>query len=739
MGIVRNATESVTCFCAAAILFAAGSVAAEPLVVGFEQTQAVPEKSGPQGNMRRCGWTFSEPLQLPAGWRPNPGVTRNGEYRLIADRAEAHTGEHCIYLKGHLMLKGGGVMDVAAGDRIALRFYAKDPAKKGVAAMLYTYQRDGHDKNHFIVTIPFFTAKTQGEWVECSGEMSIPETAGDRRIHAVIVVLTSATGAYFDDVTLLHTRTAQYKNFQDAEYAGRSAAKLKDYAKAHQAFSAALELATTTSERVSVLSQMAEMFRERKRHPEEAETLRKVLELTPLAPEVALSIRTRLAGAYMASGKFERCRGVLETALTTLAETDGTRIDIMLKIATCFEKVTAYEQAVQTLVDILVLPQANCRTKVAVQFRIAAVWASARNVVKAREGYLSILSMPAVSTEDQFDVWERVGNGHRTAKQYKESRDAYRKALAVAVVNPYSQARVINAIGGTFISEKRYAEARDAYGELIHMDTEAWQSQVYAYRKVAEAHRSEKAYSKERDAYSAHVRIANSVRGRYAKSQINGVIAEALRLTAGSYWAEGRTDDGRRAYLKWLEFGLVPLKESQRKQVEARIGVNEGATRIRQGRSLLAKRQYTDARAEFEEALKVDDATPRQEATARMGCGESYVSETAYGKARSAFEQALNISGVRPDAKADAQTRIGDCYAMKNNYRAARAAYANVLAIPGISVGKRATAHEKTAVLYRAERDFERAEKEYGKILGLDGVTPERAARIAHRLHSIYR
>jgi len=729
----------VTRLCASAVFLAVGIAAAEPPVVGFEQTQVVDEKGGLQANMRRCGWTFSEPLRLPTGWRPNPGVTKNGEYRLITDREQAHAGECSIYLRGHLMVRTGTVTDVAAGDELALRFYARDPARKSVAAMLYTYQRDEHDKTHFIVTIPFFTAKTESGWTECAGEMTIPETAGDRRIHAVIVVLSSATGAYFDDVTLLHTKTAQFKNFQDAVYAGRSAAKLKDYTGARQAFNKALELATTDSERVDGLSRIAETFREEKHYAAVAETLVRILKLPSLTPEVALATRRELADAHMAGDEFKQARGVLQMALDMLPAINEARVPIMLNIAICFEKEKMFESAVKSLMDILTLPQANCRTKVAAQFRIAAVWVSARNYEKAREEYLSVLTLPAVSAEDRFEVWERTGNVCRSEKQWDGARLAYRKALAVEVVNPYSQARVISAIGSTFMAEERYAEARDAYGELIDMDTEAWQSQVYAHKKTAEAHRSEKAYGNERDAYAANVKIAKSVRGRYAMSQINGVIAEALRLTADSYWAEGRTDDARRAYLEWLEFGLVPLNESQQKQVEARIGINEGTTRIRQGHSLLAKRQYTDARAEFGEPLKAGDVTPRQEAAAHMGCGESYVGETVYGKARSAFEQALNVNGIRPDTKADAQMRIGDCYAMEKDYRAARAAYADVLAIPDVPIDRRATAHEKIAVLYRAERDFGRAKKEYGKILRIDGVAPERAAQITQRLHSIYR
>jgi len=224
-------------------LLAAGTAATEPLKVGFEQTQVVDEKSGLQKNLRRCGWTFSEPLRLPAGWRPNPGATKNGEYRLITDPAHAHAGACYIYLRGHLMIRTGTtVTDVAAGDEVTLRFHAKDPAKRDVAAMFYTYQRDEQDKNHFIVTIPFFTAKTTDDWTECAGTITNPETAGGKRVHAVIVVLSSATGSFFDDVILSHTKTAQYENFQDAEYAGRSAAKVKNHADARQAFNEALAL-----------------------------------------------------------------------------------------------------------------------------------------------------------------------------------------------------------------------------------------------------------------------------------------------------------------------------------------------------------------------------------------------------------------------------------------------------------------------------------------------------------------
>jgi len=735
-------TGLMTCFCVTAALLAAGiGGTAEPLTVGFEQTRVVKEKTGLQKSLRRCGWTFSEPLRLPVGWRPNPGVTRNGEYRLIADRAKAHAGECFIYLRGHLMMKpeAGGVMDVAAGDQLALRFHARDPAKKNVAAMLYTYQRDERDKDHFIVTIPFFTARTEGDWTECAGAMAIPETAGGRRIHAVIVVLSSATGAYFDDVSLRHTKTARYRNFQDAVHAGRSAAKLKDYTDARRAFDEALELAATDSERVDARSRVAQTFRDEKRYVEEAETLGRILELTHLSAEKAVAVRRRRADALMAARKFGQARAVLETAQEALSQTDESRVDIMFKIATCFEKEKKLDEAVRVLVGVRRSPQADCRTKIAAQFRIAAAWISAREYEKAREQLLTVLAMPAVSAEDRFRVWQETGDTHSREGQRGKAREAYGKALAVEVLNPYSQASVLIRIGGTFMEEKRYADAREAYAALIDMDTPAWQSQVYSYWKIGESHRAEKAYVKEREAYGAAAKIARSVRGRYAMSQINSVLAKALRLTADSCWAEGRTDEARSAYLEWLEFGLVPVRERERKQVEGRVGVNQAAAHIREGHRLLARRKYADARAEFAKALEASDGTARQQTVAHTGLGEILVAEKAYRKARLAFERALRVDGIRPDAKADTQARIGDCFAMEKNYRQARAAYREALDTPGVTIGRRLVAQERIAVLCRAEGDFEKARQMYERILATDGVAPERAARIEQRLRNVYR
>lgn len=731
----HRTTGQLTAICVATALAAAAT--AEPLEVGFEQTQLVPEKGGLRANMKRAGWTFDEPLRLPAGWRPNPGLTKNGEYRLITVPAKAHSGEHCIYLRGHLMMSGSP-MAVAAGDEIELRFHARDPARKSVTAVLYTYRRVAQAKHRFIATVPFFAPQTDTDWTECAGKTTIPETINGKRVNAVIVVLVSTTGAYFDDVKQVHTRTAKYQNSQDAMYAGRKHVERSNYARAREDFSKALVLAETNSERVECLSLIAETYLKEKRYAEAIETFNKILNLEQLGDEEALPVRNKVADAHIAAGAYENARAVLGTVLDMTPDTDVAKVELLLKISDCYKRETKYEQAANALAKVLDMPQANCLKKVATQFRIGAAWVSAHAYDKAREEYLNVLAMPGVSVADRFAVWQRTGDTYRTEGQREKAREAYRRALAVGDLNPYSEAKVMIAIGDTFMQEKRCAEAREAYGELAEMDTIAWQSRVLAYKKMGEAYRNEEAYVKEREQYAAMLEFVKT-RNRRTAVELARTQADVLRLNGDSYWAEGRKDEAGEYYVRWLEVGKTPLKEALKKQLETRIGVNESAACIRRGEALFVESKYGAARAEFGKVLMVSDASARQKVAAHIRRGESHAAEKEYGKARLEFEEALRVSEGGRDAKAEAQLRIGDCCAVEGRYGEARGEYAKILAMPDAPAEERAAAQAMIAALYRAEHQFERARREYGKVLEMEGVAPEYAARIAQRIRTIYR
>lgn len=730
----RRTAKRLTAICVAMAL-AAAATATEPLEVGFERTELVPEKTGLQTTMSRAGWTFDTTLRLPAGWRPNPGVTRNGEYRLITDPAEAHGGKHCIYLRGHLMMSRSAV---AAGDEIELRFYAKDPAKGRVAAVLYTYRRDGQGKHRFITTLPFFTAQADNDWTECSGKTTVPEMISGKRVNAVIVVLVSTTGAHFDDVKQGHTRTDRYRNVQDAIDAGRREVEHAKFDQARRDFRKALELAETDSERAECLSRIAEAYHAEKRYSEAAAALNRILDLEQVGEEEELAIRNRIADAHIAAGAYEKARAALRKLLDMTPDTDAAEVELLLKIGDCYAREKEYEQAAKAMAKVLDMPQADCLCKVATQFRIASACVSARAYDKARQAFQDVLAMPGVSVADRFEVWKSTGDTHRAEGRRAKARDAYRKALAVGDVNPYSEASVMIAIGDTLKEEKRYAEARAAYSELAEMDTPAWQSRVLAYKRVGEAYRGEGAYVEEREQYAAMLQFVRT-RPRCTATDLARAKADALLLSGDSFWAQGRREEATQHYVRWLEVGAVTLKAALRKHVEARIGANETAACIRRGEALFAEGKYPAARAEFEKALAARGASARQRAVAHIHRGECFLAERRLDKARSELEAALGVDGAGQATEAEARTRLADCCAVAGHYDEARTEYAKILAMSDVPVVSRADAQAMIAALYRAEHQFERARGEYEEILEMKGVGAEYAARIAQRIRTIYR
>lgn len=736
METVHQTMKLLASVCVTAAVIAGTSATAEPLATGFEQTQVVPEKGGPQGTMRRMGWTFDEPLRLPADWKLNVSLTKDGEYRLITDPAKAHSGKHCIYLRGHLMTSRLA-RDVAAGDELDLRFYARDPAGKNVAAMLYTYRRREGGEHEFIATTSFFTAQTDADWVECSSKMTIPEAIGGKRVNEVIVVLVSATGTFLDDVKLVHTGTAEYRNFADALHAGCKHLEHNRYARARDDFSKALALAETPRQRIDGLSRTAESYRREKRYAETTATFREILAIDQLEDDTVREIRSELAAVHMAAGEYDKAREVLRTILETTPADDVAAAPLLLKIAECHEKRKEYAQAAKVLADVLTLPQADCLIKVATQFRIGAVWVSTRDYGKAREEYRKVLAMPGVGFLDQFEVWKRTGDTYRTQKEPEKAREAYRKALNVGDVNPYSGASLVVTLGDTFVEEKRYSEAREAYGELIGEGRTPWNHRVLAHRKTGETYGKEKMYVREREQYAAMLELVKS-RELGSASDIARTEADVLRLTGDSYWTEGRKDEAEKCYVKWQEAGVISQGEAYKKHVASRIGENPAATCLRRAEELSLKEKYVEARAELGKALKVGNASPRQKALAHIRCGECYLAEKEAEKAEAELATALRVSGVGQEAKAAVQMRLADRMTVKGTYAEARSAYEKVLAMPGVPIDKRVEAGERIAALYRAEHEYKRARQVYETILEMEDIPPEQTARIAQRIRTIY-
>ncbi len=165
---------------------------------GFEDTVVFPESQPYAKTMREGGWALDTPILRPKGWTPNP-VGKQGEFQIIRDKAQAHSGEICVSLKGDLT--GDEHIAVKPGDKVTIQFWAKSPTPGKVTACFYVYpiSRDAFQQ----------TESVSENWAKYSHTFEIPDQLDGSIVTTVVPVVRSSTGALFDDVEVLVNKVAQ--------------------------------------------------------------------------------------------------------------------------------------------------------------------------------------------------------------------------------------------------------------------------------------------------------------------------------------------------------------------------------------------------------------------------------------------------------------------------------------------------------------------------------------------------
>jgi hypothetical protein len=158
----------------------------------FEETEVFPETHPYVKIMRDGGWTLDTPILDPKGWTPHP-VLQQGEFKLLRDKAQAHSGETCVMLKGDLVWDE--LLEVKAGDRVTIQFWARAATPGQIAGVFYAYPqgRDALQQPEAVGT----------SWARYSCTFDIPAVLDGKPVTTVVPVLRSFTGALFDDVTVL--------------------------------------------------------------------------------------------------------------------------------------------------------------------------------------------------------------------------------------------------------------------------------------------------------------------------------------------------------------------------------------------------------------------------------------------------------------------------------------------------------------------------------------------------------
>jgi len=723
------------CICLV-LLIASVSAGAQLVNPGFEKTYTAEEKTGYLESMKDGGWQFDQPLVFPEGWRVNISLTRGGEYRLVKDAGKAHSGENCVYVKGHLMHEQA--IDVTAGDELGISFHVKDPAGKPAGACLYFYYRDEKGRNRFTGSTQS-NVITKAGWSRQATLFKIPEESRGQRVNAVIVVLISNTGAYFDDVVLNHGRTAEWLNFQDACIEGNKKLVQGDFKGGREDFLAALDMARNNEERIEARLKIGETYSGEKEHLMAAEAFKEILLKERPGGELNVDIHFKVAGAYGAAKDYARVRDTLESLLGMEEIPAGVKVDARLKLADTYVKEKNYPGALAAFESLAEIKEAGPLEGVLVQFKIGDTHFAAGDKGRAREAYARVLSMPATTFIDRFEAHKRSGNTYRAEKDYANARKAYENALGVGFVNPYSEAGLLAVIAGTYVEEAKYGEARETYRRILDMGPAVWRNKKIAYARIGETYRKEGIYSKERETYALMAGWAEREITHSVSVEIPTAFADFFRLTGDSYWAEGKEEKAKEYYLLFLESGRARISDTHIRQVELKTGKNAPADSIRKARSLAFERKYGEAKAEYEKALSSREASARQKAAACMGMGNIFLAEADFDRARAEYGKVSGITDAGNEQKAEANMLTGDSYSIQQDYGQARGAYGKVLEMREAPPLKKIEAQEKISEMYRAEHNYSLAKEEYGKILKMEGLTDLKKNAIEQRIFTIYR
>jgi len=365
--------------------------------------------------------SLPSPDLFPKGWKLQGSHPKDieREYRVIEDRAGAYRGETYAFVRGNLMSEQ---MAVSAGDELEITFHAKSPDSGEVSCMLYTYYRTEEGSVRYAGTMTGFTGKTAPEWTPVTGTFTIRDkneeaeksVKGESPAAAVVVVLTSLTGAYFDFPSVAHVKIKTRRNPECARHEGRGRLKLSqgDFTGAKESLNAALRLAETEEEKNSILARMEETGR--------AEKIRATAEKTEkIFPAI---------DALVKQGRYADAREEYEK-IKELSDRDYLKELALFNIAELYRLEKDYGKAHRTYGEIFSLPELTPYYRIYGLFRQAEAFIEQKDYNKARELYGTIMKTEGALESHLFKSRLCTGDTYRSEGLYSQAREIYERLL----------------------------------------------------------------------------------------------------------------------------------------------------------------------------------------------------------------------------------------------------------------------------------------------------------------------
>ncbi|HNS32262.1 MAG TPA: right-handed parallel beta-helix repeat-containing protein, partial [bacterium] len=362
------------------------------------------------------------PSGFPKEWSLNNAVRsiKNIEFKAITDKKNAWEGDTFAFVRGHLMSKQ---FPVSAGDELEISFYAKDPDEKYVSCSLYVYTRSGSGVLNSRGGVKGFSHKAGTDWTFVSGKITIPETSEMKTpINAVIVVLASETGAYFDYPSISHIKKGEFKNPEYAVYeaAGRAKFALEDYPGAREAFKNALKLAQTEDERKLILSQM-----------EETDRTEKIATTAEKAKTVF-----KKADAFEKERRYREARKEYE-AIKKQSGMDYLKEIALFNIARLYSMEKDYANAHKTYEKIFALPGLTPCYRIYGLFRQAETCLEQKDYIRARQLYEHVKKTQGATEHNIFRAALFTGDSYRLDRKHSQARKIYENLLREQETSSY--------------------------------------------------------------------------------------------------------------------------------------------------------------------------------------------------------------------------------------------------------------------------------------------------------------
>ncbi|MCK9265497.1 right-handed parallel beta-helix repeat-containing protein [bacterium] len=367
------------------------------------------------------GWTLPSYLYFPKGWSLNTGTPPNIEKKFeILDDTGSYTKSSYAFVRGHLM---SNQFNVLGGDELEISFYAKDSEEKNVSCLLYTYSRQEGGALKYSGIITGFTQKVGKEWTNLSGVVKIPKVSEDEEsyvkgknsVDAVIIVMASNTGAYFDYPVINYIEASRWDNIEAGRYQGRGQVKYNfgQYSEALQEYNQALKFAVTSKDKEQITASIEEA-----KQLEKLETTDKRTE--NIFPKIDLLIKQK---------KYRQARAEYEKLKKLSDNRDYLKEISLFNIAELYRLTKDYKNVHKTYQEIYSLPNLTDYYRIYGLFRQAEVYIEQKNYSKARDIYGGLLKLKEAGDNHIFKGKLFFADTYRVEQKYRQARAEYEKLL----------------------------------------------------------------------------------------------------------------------------------------------------------------------------------------------------------------------------------------------------------------------------------------------------------------------